>query len=647
MKKINISIFQNSLLHKYHKRISRLHKAIEEGSFNNYSFTKKRLLLQSLTRYEKQLSQWGIAFTTGLTLLQPFSPVQAQAPLPVGSEFRVNTNTFLHQQSPAVAMDSDGNFVVAWMDQTQDGSFGGIYAQRYDNAGNPQGVEFQVSTNTYLYQQNPAVAMDSDGDFVVVWEDQLEDESFYGIYAQRYDNNAIPLGTEFRVNTNTYLHQQNPAVAMDSNGNFVVAWEDQVQDGSFYGIYAQRYDNTGAPQGVEFRVNTNTFFHQKNPSVAMDSNGNFVVTWEDQSQDGSSSGIYAQRYDNTGAPQGAEFRVNTYTTSMQINSAVAMDSDGDFVVTWQSPQDGSNYGVYAQRYDNTGAPQGTEFRVNTYTSIRQQNPAIAMDSDGNFVVTWEDQSQDGSGYGVYAQSYDNTGAALGTEFRVNTTTFIRQRNPAIAMDSDGDFVVTWEDQIQDGSNYGIYGQRYTMPPLLPIELLYFTGHQLSGSNKLEWATATEKNAAWQIVQRSPNGLENWSEIGRLTGAGNTTTSVSYSFNDENPLPHSFYRLAAEDFDGAVQYSGVISLQRTETELSIQKVFPQPAMNEVWLELYAPASGIITVSLSDITGKTVLNMEHTAQRGNNQLLLDINGLPSGRYQVTISDGERNVTSALVK
>jgi hypothetical protein len=646
MKKINISIFRNSLLHKYHKRISRLRKAVEEGSFSNYSFTKKRSLLQSLTRYEKQLSQWGIAFTTGLALLLPTSPVQAQTPLPVGSEFQVNTYTMYHQQSPAVAMDTDGNFVVAWMDQTQDGSFGGIYAQRYDNAGNPQGVEFQVNTSTYLYQNNPAVAMDSDGDFVVVWEDRLEDESFYGIYAQRYDNDAIPLGSEFRVNTNTYLHQQNPAIAMDSNGNFVVVWEDQVQDGSNYGVYAQRYDNTGAPQGVEFRVNTYTTFNQSNPAIAMDSDGDFVVIWQ-SFQDGSSNGIYAQRYDNTGAPQGAEFRVNTYTTSMQINAAVAMDSDGDFVVTWQSPQDGDGYGIYAQRYDNTGAPQGTEFRVNTYTFINQQNPSVAMDSNGDFVVAWEDQFQDGSGYGVYAQSYDNTGATLGTEFRVNTTTFIRQRNSSIAMDSDGDFVVTWEDQAQDGSNYGIYAQRYTMPPLLPIELLYFTGHPLSGSNILEWATATEKNAAWQIVQRSPNGLDSWSEIGRLTGAGNATTPVSYSFNDDNPLPLSFYRLVAEDFDGSIQYSEVISLQRTETELSIRKVFPQPAMNELWLDLNAPASGIIAVSLTDMLGRKVLNLERTVQRGNNQLLLDINGLPSGRYQVTISDGEQNVTTALVK
>ena len=90
-----------------------------------------------------------------------------------------------------------------------------------------------------------------------------------------------------------------------------------------------------------------------------------------------------------GDPVGPEFQINTYTTSFQWNPAVASDSSGNFVVVWQSYQDGSSWGVFGQRYVSTGAPLGTEFRVNTYTTNGFHIPAVASDSSGNFVVVWQ------------------------------------------------------------------------------------------------------------------------------------------------------------------------------------------------------------------------------------------------------------------
>ena len=68
-------------------------------------------------------------------------------------------------------------------------------------------------------------------------------------------------------------------------------------------------------------------------------------------------------------------------------------------------QDGSSYGVFAQRFAAAGARRGAEFRVNTYTTGEQARPSVASDSVGNFVVAWEGDGQDGSGYGVFAQRF--------------------------------------------------------------------------------------------------------------------------------------------------------------------------------------------------------------------------------------------------
>ena len=111
------------------------------------------------------------------------------------------------------------------------------------------------------------------------------------------------------------------------------------------------------------------------------------------------------------------------------------------------------FGIYAQRYNSAGVKQGLEFRVNTFVSGDEIEPAVAMDSSGRFVIAWSSMGQDGSGMGVYAQRYDSAGAKIGGEFRVNSTTPDYQRRPSAAMDSAGDFVIAWMSFGQDGDSF--------------------------------------------------------------------------------------------------------------------------------------------------------------------------------------------------
>ncbi|MFX1513380.1 MAG: hypothetical protein ACFFCQ_12405 [Promethearchaeota archaeon] len=380
---------------------------------------------------------------------------------PIGAEFQINSYSTSHQRYPVVATDSIGNFVVVWQSEGQDGSSSGIYARQFNNTRQAQGNEFRVNTYTTGAQSSPALAMNSTGDFVVVWQSDGQDGSSYGIYAQQFNNTGQAQGSEFQVNTYTTGSQGSPVVAMDSNGNFVIVWQSDGQDGSSYGIYARQFDSTGQAQGSEFRVNTYTTGVQNAPVVAMNSTGDFVVVWESDGQDGSSYGIYAQRYNYTGQAQGDEFRVNTNTTGAQGMPAAAMDSNGNFVVIWQSDgQDGGSYGIYAQQYNNTGQAQGDEFRVNTYTTGDQIFPAAAMDSNGNFVVIWQSDGQDGSSYGNYAREYNYTGQAQGSEFQVNTYTTGAQNIPAVAIDLNSNYVVVWQSDGQDENGYGIFAQSY-------------------------------------------------------------------------------------------------------------------------------------------------------------------------------------------
>jgi len=409
-----------------------------------------------------------------LALLAEPPTLSAQGGVPLGPEFRVNDYTTDMQRSPSVASDSVGNFVVAWQSNNQDGGGYGVFAQRYAT-GLPLGPEFRINTYTPDMQRNPSVASDSAGNFVVGWQSNNQDGDGYGVFAQRYASTGAPQGGEFRVNTYTTSNQGFPSVASDWAGNFVVVWESVSQDGSGNGIFAQRYSSTGVPQGGEFRVNTYTTSYQGLASAASDSAGNFVVTWHSDTQDGDGFGVFAQRYASTGAPQGGEFRVNTYTTSNQGFPSVASDSAGNFVVAWDSySQDGSGNSVSAQRYASTGVPLGGEFPVNTYTASHQGVASVASDSAGNFVVAWHSNTQDGNGFGIFAQRYASTGTPLDGEFRVNTFTTGFQGFPSAASASDttGNFLVAWESDTQDGSGRGVFAQLYSM--IVPVELQGFS-----------------------------------------------------------------------------------------------------------------------------------------------------------------------------
>jgi hypothetical protein len=136
------------------------------------------------------------------------------------------------------------------------------------------------------------------------------------------------LGEEFQVNTYTTSRQAYPQVAVDAVGNFVVVWQSAEQDGYEWGIFGQRYDAAGDPTDGEFRINTHTTYSQLHPAVAADAQGNFVVVW---SSGAYFSSVFGQRYNASGNPIGAEFRVNAYTTDFAWRPDVAADASADAI----------------------------------------------------------------------------------------------------------------------------------------------------------------------------------------------------------------------------------------------------------------------------------------------------------------------------
>lgn len=404
-----------------------------------------------------------LLLTVGLWLSHPPTGASAQL-LPLdGAEIQVNTYTTFSQLSPAVRAHPDGSFVVVFSSY---GSTGGdtaaqsVQARRFDALGQPLGAQFQVNSYTTEIQRYPGVAADADGNFVVVWEAydySGTDTSHWSVQGQRYDAAGTPQLGQFQINSYTTQSQLSPSVDADELGNFVVVWESNGSSGSdtdFYSVQGRRFSSAGAPLGSDFQINTYTPFAQLEASVDVEPTGEFIVAWQSfgsLGSDASSFSIQAQRFDAGGTPIGGQFQVNTYTTGYQGRPAIGIAPSGEFVVAWQSAgssqADSSGDSVHLQRFDASGGALGGEIEVNTYTTGNQRQPRLALDSAGGFLVTWTSLGSSGTDLdqeSVQGQFFGADGGRIGNEFQLNTYTTAAQQRAAVASDGSGNFVVSWQ-----------------------------------------------------------------------------------------------------------------------------------------------------------------------------------------------------------
>jgi hypothetical protein len=403
----------------------------------------------------------GIHWNLTLVLLASLAAPPAGAQHPLGSEFRVNTYTTSTQSQADMASAADGSFVVVWHSYGQDGSRFGIFGQRYDRLGNPLGSEFQVNTVTALGQSGPRVASAADGRFVVVWGS--DDGSFYGVFGQRFDAAGDPLGGEFQANTSTTLQQFLGDVASDDDGNFFVVWDSEHQRVNRWEVIGRRYDASGGSLGGELQISGSTTVSNFYPAVAPAGDGSFAVVWGR----GSSADLFGRLYDASGNAVGGEFQVNTYTTGTQYSPRVASDDDGDFVVVWESAV--VNPDIRGRRFDKSGEPVGGEFQVDSSPSFYQSTASIASAADGAFTVLWSSWGQDGSEWGIFGQRYDPSGARVGGEFQVNTYTTGSQRWSSVASTAEGELVFAWASPDQGGSGEDVFARRWAgTGPILSV-----------------------------------------------------------------------------------------------------------------------------------------------------------------------------------
>ena len=216
-----------------------------------------------------------------------------------------------------------------------------------------------------------------------------------------------------------------------------------------------------APSGAQQQVNSHTNLSQSHADVAVWLDGTAVVVWQSTTSpgdDNSESSIQAQILDSSGAPTGGQFQVNTTITGDQIRPAVAMSSEGRFLIVWQGPSDSNGLSIRGRVFEEDGTPLTTEFLVNSYEPGNQHEPDVAAVPNGGFVVTWQSFGSPGLDQtlgSIQSRRFDSAGTALATQTQVNLTATGNQLEPAI--DSDwvhGGWTIAWRNYVVGGGANG-------------------------------------------------------------------------------------------------------------------------------------------------------------------------------------------------
>ncbi|MGV6858949.1 MAG: tandem-95 repeat protein, partial [bacterium] len=192
------------------------------------------------------------------------------------------------------------------------------------------------------------------GDFIIAWQSDGQDGDGWGIYDKVWRESGALLHDEILRNTSTVGDQQSVTVGMEGDGDYTLAWVSDGQDGDAGGIYADNvaWGGSGTNTAGEFRISSTTAGDQDDPEIANDPTGNFIVTWTSTGQDGDAAtetNVYGQIYNmqNSGPViVGSEFLVNnSYTTGIQGHPAVAAAANGNVISAWSGETAASTYGV--------------------------------------------------------------------------------------------------------------------------------------------------------------------------------------------------------------------------------------------------------------------------------------------------------------
>jgi len=354
---------------------------------------------------------------------------------------------------------ADGCAIYVWSD-TKLGERD-LWAQKVDAAGNMVWGEPVLIDGKPDRQEDPVITMTSDNNFIIAWID-FSDDLDGNVYAQKIDANGQLLWPAGGKPVCTAGETQ-IALNMepDNAGGAYIVWSDSRNPSK--DLYGQRIDASGNPvwdlNGIPIANGTGD---EEQNTMLPDGQGGLMIAYT-HSYVGAED-IFLKRFNPDGTMAWPELVVLSDADGNQGKVRMAALSGGDFVFTWQD-QRNTDPDIYAQKVNLNGQllwpdPFVVYGDSGNPVFAQQQNPRIVATSDNAVIIIWEDKRFDDQHPDLFAQKVSASGNLLWDANGVALSVAdFDQVGPRMASDGNGGCYVVWDD-LRNGNtpNDDIYAQ---------------------------------------------------------------------------------------------------------------------------------------------------------------------------------------------
>ncbi len=313
-----------------------------------------------------------------------------------------------------------------------------------------------------------------------------------------------------------------------------------------------------------------------------------------------------------------------------------------------------NYGTTRMRivmnHDNAPSPCGVYARGETedYTVQINDNGSAVPPVPVNLGVTDITYSR-----ATFSWTPDNNAASYRLRFKkinesnwtvvpVNTASL-----KATGLSANTDYVYACEAISSAGpSGFSDAKTFTTTAVVVPITGIDIHARRQGRDVLISWTTEMEQNSAYFDVERSTDGIA-YTKIGQVTAAGSSNNIRRYTYTDQNTLTTQiFYRLKMADSDAGFRYSPTRIVGRMDENKPTFLLYPNPAIDQVTLLLTEAATERLQVKVTNQSGQQVKTTQ--VLKGTQLINLNVNDLPSGIYNVTVTgNGLKMVNKLLIQ
>ncbi len=293
----------------------------------------------------------------------------------------------------------------------------------------------------------PKIAVDSNNNSHIVWVDDTSGN--WEIYYSKFNgsNWSVPI----IISDTNHINWSGQDIIIDSLDNLHVIWSQCIPpySGSDWEIYYSKFNGTwSTPENIS---NTSPTKPSYNPNIAVDSNNNLHVVWN-SSNAPTAEGIYYSKFN--GSDWSSSIDITNNDIENKYIPYISVDSLNNLHVVWEDNRLGDREIFYSKYDGNWSIPENISNTINDSWA-----PKISVDSNNYLHLVWYEDK--GSIEEIYYNKYNGSWSTSQSIYNESGSSY----SPKISVDSNNYLHLVWGDKGSGNSEilHSIYNGSWSTP----------------------------------------------------------------------------------------------------------------------------------------------------------------------------------------